>query len=832
MSGLARQAGAINLGQGFPDEPGPFEIRSKAAELTIHGPSQYPPVRGMPELREAIARFYARTQGLALNWLDEVTITTGAIEGIAASIFGLIEPGDEVVVFQPVYDAYLPLIRRAGGVPRLVTLRPPNWVMDPDELRAAFTSKTRLVLLNTPMNPTAILFPSEQLELLAKLCVEFNCVALCDDVWEHIVFDGRLYVPLMAYPGMRNRTVKVSSAGKLFSLTGWKVGFMTAGPELTSVVSKAHQFLTFTVPPNLQAAVAWGLEHCGEWIEELPRRLQQSRDFMTDALRKEGFAVLPCEGTYFVNVDLKASGTNESDLDFCMRSVKRHRVAAIPCSSFYETRPVNHLIRLCFAKSDETLAEAVRRLAEARDHSAGPQGWNDMVPREERNIQSAPHGAPAGLPIIQTIAASFVEGAAVVAAGRIVSTRRLGRIVFSRIQDFSGRIQVCVEAARQDVFEAWTRIGIGDIIRVEGSLIVTRSGERTISVAAVCVLTAALHVPPVTHHGLRNSEARLRSRSLDLVSHQPVVERFVKRSAIVSRLRSFFEANAFLEFETPLLQTERGGNSRPFETYFRALDESVSLRSAPELYLKQLLIGGFTRIFEIGRNFRNEGLSRNHNPEFTALEAYWAYADRSDMLALVERLIQAACRTATGRSGCAATGASQVSIDLTPPWRGISFRDYMGDFLGESWLDLDENQQLEVLSDRGVPAPTSGDLIKGTFRARAKLDLIQPTFITDLPCSWFRFARWSPDGRTADAFKLYIDGLEIAEGCNELTEAAEYGRRLGEAARGDTDFLRALEFGMPPAYGLGLGVDRLVMLLTGAASIRDVILFPQLRALR
>lgn len=371
MSGLARATGAINLGQGFPDDPGPEAIRAKAADAVLNGYNQYPPMAGPPELRQAVAAHYARAQGLDLDWQTEVTITSGATEALAASFLGLIEEGDEVVVFQPFYDAYLPLIRRAGGIPKLVNLKPPHWRFDRAMLEAAFTERTRLVVLNDPMNPTGVVLPDEDLALLAEFCVAHDAVAVCDEVWEQVVFGNARHRPLIAFPGMRERTVKIGSAGKMFGLTGWKVGYLCAAPALTHALARTHQFLTFTTPPNLQAAVAWGLENAGAWFADMPRALAASRDRLNEGLRREGFAVLPSQGTYFLCVDLPGSGIAEGDRDFCLRAVKEAGVAAIPVSAFYEDAPVTTIARLCFSKADATLDEGVRRLARARELSLG-----------------------------------------------------------------------------------------------------------------------------------------------------------------------------------------------------------------------------------------------------------------------------------------------------------------------------------------------------------------------------------------------------------------------------------------------------------------------------
>jgi N-succinyldiaminopimelate aminotransferase len=369
MSNLARQTGAINLGQGFPESPGPFALRQKAAQFAIEGPHQYPPVPGTPELRKAVSCHYRRVQGVDFDWCNEVTITTGASEALAATIFALLEPGDEVVIFEPAYDSYLPLIRRAGGVARFVSLYPPHWTFTRSDLEAVFSSRTKMVVFNNPMNPTGNVFDAASMELLAEFCVRFNVIALCDEVWESIVFGGRRHLSLNTFPGMRELTVKIGSAGKLFSLTGWKVGFVLAERSLSSIIRRAHQFLSFTVPPNLQMAVAWGLENSEHWFAELSSDFERSRDRLALRLQECGFRTLESQSTYFLNVDLPGSGIEEDDLAFCLRAVEKHGIAAIPVSTFCQGRYLNTLVRLCFAKSDDVLDQAVERLASARDES-------------------------------------------------------------------------------------------------------------------------------------------------------------------------------------------------------------------------------------------------------------------------------------------------------------------------------------------------------------------------------------------------------------------------------------------------------------------------------
>ncbi len=370
MSRLARETGAVNLGQGFPDDPGPEDVRRRAAEAVIEGWNQYPPMMGLPELRGAVARHYAHWQGVAFDPETEVMVTSGATEALAGALMALIEPGDEVVLFEPMYDAYLPLVRRAGGVPRFVTLRPPHFRITEAALEAAFSPRTRVVLFNNPLNPSATIAPPEDLDLLARFCERFDAVAICDEVWEHVVFYGARHVPLVARPGMRDRTVKIGSAGKIFNLTGWKVGFVCAAPPLLRVLAKAHQFLTFTTPPNLQAAVAYGLDKDDTYFDTLRSDLARSRDRFADGLRALGLPVLPSAGTYFLCMDIAPLGETDDEA-FCRRLVAEHGVAAIPVSAFYATGAVRTLVRFCFAKRDATLDAALDRLsALARSQAA------------------------------------------------------------------------------------------------------------------------------------------------------------------------------------------------------------------------------------------------------------------------------------------------------------------------------------------------------------------------------------------------------------------------------------------------------------------------------
>ncbi|MGE0741510.1 MAG: aminotransferase [Hyphomonadaceae bacterium] len=363
MSRLAAERGAVNLGQGFPEGDGPLDIREAAAHASIDGPNQYPPMRGLPELREAVARHYNTHHRLDLDWRTEVTITSGATEAIAAALLAFIEPGDEVILFEPLYDAYLPMVLRAGGVPRIVRLAPPSWSVDRDALAAAFSAKTRVVVINTPLNPSASLWSRRDLALLADRCREHDAIVISDEVWEHVLFDGREFDSMLHH--LRDRTLKIGSAGKMFSLTGWKIGFACGAPALTEQFAKAHQFLTFTTPPNLQRAIAYALDKPAAYFAEMRDAFQRSRDRLVATLEGEGFVTLPAHGAYFVTIDLAASGIGMGDDAFAHHCIE-HGVAIIPYSAFYASPGAPALVRLCFAKRDETLDRGAGALVRAK----------------------------------------------------------------------------------------------------------------------------------------------------------------------------------------------------------------------------------------------------------------------------------------------------------------------------------------------------------------------------------------------------------------------------------------------------------------------------------
>ena len=365
MSLAAAARGAINLGQGFPDFGWPPEILDAAAKAVRDESNQYAPSRGLPVLRAAVADHYRRHFGQALT-ADDICVTSGATEALAAAILATISPGDEAIVMTPAYDAYAPLVRRAGGVVREVALQPPGWRISRAAIEAAVSPKTRVIFLNNPHNPTGRLFDRAELEAVAAVAAAHDLIVISDEVWEHIVLDGDAFTPLAGLPGMAERVIKIGSAGKIFSLTGWKVGWMVAPQALAGTIARAHQFLTFCTAPNLQAAVAFGLNQGDSWIEPMRERFARARDRMTEGLRGAGFAVLDAQSTYFLCVDLAASGIALDDEAFAAVAVEQAGVAVVPLSPFAEQDKPTHLIRLCFGKKDETIDRGVAAMARAK----------------------------------------------------------------------------------------------------------------------------------------------------------------------------------------------------------------------------------------------------------------------------------------------------------------------------------------------------------------------------------------------------------------------------------------------------------------------------------
>jgi N-succinyldiaminopimelate aminotransferase len=365
MSTLSRELGAINLGQGFPDDQGPPELIEAAARALREKSNQYPSSLGLPELRDAVCAFYKGRQGLKLT-REQVVVTSGATEGIAAAVLTFVSPGDEVILFQPAYDAYAPMVRRAGGVPVSVPLKPPLWRYDAADLAAVITPKTRVLMFNDPLNPAGTAASEAELAMIAEACVAHDLIAISDEVWEDVRFDGAQHRSLMTFPGMAERTVKLGSAGKIFGLTGWKVGWMIAAPQLAAGLARSHQFVTFTTPPALQWAVAEGLTLPDSWFAARDANWAASRTRLKAGLQAAGFAVLPNAATWFLCVDLTASGISLSDRQFSETAIREAGVASIPVSALFEGDAPTHIVRFCYTKPDAMLDEALQRLATVR----------------------------------------------------------------------------------------------------------------------------------------------------------------------------------------------------------------------------------------------------------------------------------------------------------------------------------------------------------------------------------------------------------------------------------------------------------------------------------
>lgn len=362
MSRLAIEHKSINLGQGFPDDFGPDQVLAKASEALFDIPNQYPPMLGVPELRQAVAQHGKRFYNLDIDWQTQVMVTTGATEALAATFFGLIEPGDEVVLIEPCYDCYMPIIRRAGGICRTIQLQPPQWNLDVTALAAAFSEKTKLLVLNSPQNPASKVYRQDELEAIAKLAQAHDVVVVCDEAYEHIVYDDHCHTPLMTLPGMAERVVKIGSAGKTFSVTGWKVGYITTHPNLLAPIAKAHQFLVFTTAPNLQRAVAFGLTQDDDYFDNLATTLASKRDRLSRGLAGTGLKPIDCAGTYFLFADFAELDFDGDDVAFCTYLTTEVGVTAVPVSAFYSQNGAADTVRFCFSKQDDVLDAAVDRL--------------------------------------------------------------------------------------------------------------------------------------------------------------------------------------------------------------------------------------------------------------------------------------------------------------------------------------------------------------------------------------------------------------------------------------------------------------------------------------
>jgi lysyl-tRNA synthetase class 2 len=439
----------------------------------------------------------------------------------------------------------------------------------------------------------------------------------------------------------------------------------------------------------------------------------------------------------------------------------------------------------------------------------------------------------------------FKEGETLRAAGRITAHRDMGKSHFLDLRDSSGRIQIYVHAKEvgAELVDLFRLLDIGDFIGVEGTCFLTKSGEPTLKVHTFRLLAKALRPLPEKWHGLQDIEARYRQRYLDLFTNEHSRVVFKKRIVIVREARRFLEERGFLEVETPILQAIAGGAAaEPFRTHHKALGLDLYLRIAPELYLKRLLVGGFNKVFEISRNFRNEGISRKHNPEFTMLEAYWAYADFEKIANLVEELICHLAQVVCGSLQIEHRDADDKiarTINLKRPWRRARYHDLVREVAGKDWFDLSTKQRRERATHEFkleiLPQLADFEVTQHLFEKLIEEATIDPLFVTHCPKELVPLARQnSEDSSLVDVFELIINGAEIAPGYTELNDPLVQRQRLLEQAgeetqRIDEEFLLALEHGMPPAGGVGIGIDRLTMLLTGAESIRDVILFPLLR---
>lgn len=364
MSALARQHGAINLGQGFPDEDGPQALKESAARAILEDPNQYAPVGGVPALRAALAAANKRFYGLDIDPETETLVTAGATEALAAAFMAFLQPTDEAVLFAPVYDCYAPIVEAAGARARIVRLQPPSWRIEREAIRAVLSPRTRVIAINTPHNPTGRVLSRAELQVIADIAIERDLLVICDEVYEHLVFNGRPHLPLMAFPGMRERTIRIGSAGKTFSMTGWRIGYVSGPARLIEGVMKAHQFIAYTCPPHLQKAVAEGLGFPDSYFKDFIAGLQTKRDLMTALLKDAGLEPIPCEGTYFVSADIRGVG-GADDAQFCRDLTTKAGVAAVPVSAFYpENDPgaPRHLARFCFCKKIDVLEAAGARL--------------------------------------------------------------------------------------------------------------------------------------------------------------------------------------------------------------------------------------------------------------------------------------------------------------------------------------------------------------------------------------------------------------------------------------------------------------------------------------
>lgn len=433
---------------------------------------------------------------------------------------------------------------------------------------------------------------------------------------------------------------------------------------------------------------------------------------------------------------------------------------------------------------------------------------------------------------------TFEEGRAASVAARLTTVRDMGKSIFADLRDGSDRLQIYVQkkTVGEEAFQAFKLLDLGDQVGIEGELFTTRTGEPTIKVAHWTLLAKALRPPPEKWHGLKDVEMRYRRRYLDLMGNPEVRERFNRRSAMIREIRAYLTERGFIEVETPMLQSQAGGAAaQPFVTHYGALGADVYMRIAPELYLKRLLVGGFDKVFELNRNFRNEGLDRTHNPEFTMLEIYEAFADVNGMRELIQGMI---VHVAERVFESLVIGEGDDALDLTPPWREATYHELVREKMGADWFELSLEAARAKAESTGLDIAPDGDMLLVTHEVYEKLiepGLHRPTFVTRLPAALVPLAKACPDEPSlADVFELVIRGQEVAPAYTEMNDPIEQHRRFvaqagADAPKIDHDFVTALEYGMPPAGGMGVGIDRLMMILSGTEAIRDVILFPQLK---
>ena len=441
------------------------------------------------------------------------------------------------------------------------------------------------------------------------------------------------------------------------------------------------------------------------------------------------------------------------------------------------------------------------------------------------------------------LAAAFEEGLEVKIAGRITARRDMGKSVFFNVSDIGGKLQCFLNQKKigEELFDLFKLVDLGDWVGIHGETFITKTGEKSVRVTSFEILSKSLRPLPDKWAGLSEVETRYRQRYLDLIATEESRERFVLRSKMVAEIRAFLHERGFLEVETPMLQAVPGGAAaEPFKTHHKALNMPLYMRIAPELYLKRLLVGGFTKVFELNRNFRNEGVSRRHNPEFTMLEAYWAYADFSIMADMVEEMITHLAEKFCGGLKIEhkdADGNVTRTIDLTRPWRRARYQDLIRD-IDPDWFERTSESRREKCKELGVeisPAMEDYEITQQVFEKLIEEKQFDPLYVTHVPKELVPLAKQNEeDDSLVDVYELVINGQEISPGYSELNDPIVQRARLEEQAgeeiqKIDEDFLRALEHGMPPAGGIGVGIDRLIMMLTGAESIRDVLLFPHLK---